>query len=165
MVPTACGCRTCSCHAAGDGSAKWERRCAQDPRLPGPGAGGVTVLSVSGSQGEEEPEENQSKEEKQEPGTPMRKAGRPGRKRKHAQVSQRAPGAGASWGAPPPPHHHEATQPFRGCRSQVGTGSKAPGSLGSGEQFSGSRLQLQEQDGCECASPGPRQLPRLLPCR
>ncbi|KAM9297956.1 DNA (cytosine-5)-methyltransferase 3A-like [Morus bassanus] len=36
--------------------------------------------------GEEEPEENQSKEEKQEPGTPMRKAGRPGRKRKHAQV-------------------------------------------------------------------------------
>uniref|UniRef100_A0A8B9RUK2 DNA (cytosine-5)-methyltransferase N-terminal domain-containing protein n=1 Tax=Accipiter nisus TaxID=211598 RepID=A0A8B9RUK2_9AVES len=34
----------------------------------------------------EEPEENQSKEEKQEPGTPMRKAGRPGRKRKHAQV-------------------------------------------------------------------------------
>ncbi|OPJ75512.1 hypothetical protein AV530_009631 [Patagioenas fasciata monilis] len=36
--------------------------------------------------GEEEPEEHQSKEEKQEPGTPMRKAGRPGRKRKHAQV-------------------------------------------------------------------------------
>ncbi|CAM9932773.1 unnamed protein product [Bubo scandiacus] len=36
--------------------------------------------------GEEEPEENQSKEEKQEPGTPMRKAGRPGRKRKYAQV-------------------------------------------------------------------------------
>ncbi|XP_041875835.1 DNA (cytosine-5)-methyltransferase 3A-like isoform X2 [Corvus kubaryi] len=36
--------------------------------------------------GEEEPEENPSKEEKQEPGTPMRKAGRPGRKRKHAQV-------------------------------------------------------------------------------
>ncbi|KAM9196916.1 DNA (cytosine-5)-methyltransferase 3A isoform 1-T1 [Mergus octosetaceus] len=36
--------------------------------------------------GEEEPEENQSKEEKQDPGTPMRKAGRPGRKRKHAQV-------------------------------------------------------------------------------
>ncbi|XP_069706731.1 DNA (cytosine-5)-methyltransferase 3A isoform X1 [Phaenicophaeus curvirostris] len=35
--------------------------------------------------GEEESEENQSKEEKQEPGTPMRKAGRPGRKRKHAQ--------------------------------------------------------------------------------
>lgn len=56
--------------------------------------GGVTVLSVSGSQGEEEPEENPSKEEKQEPGTPMRKAGRPGRKRKHAQVSQRAPGPG-----------------------------------------------------------------------
>ncbi|XP_050827874.1 DNA (cytosine-5)-methyltransferase 3A, partial [Serinus canaria] len=36
--------------------------------------------------GEEEPEENSSKEEKQEPGTPMRKAGRPGRKRKHAQA-------------------------------------------------------------------------------
>ncbi|NWR38557.1 DNM3A methyltransferase, partial [Tachuris rubrigastra] len=36
--------------------------------------------------GEEEPEENPSKEEKQEPGTPMRKAGRPGRKRKNAQV-------------------------------------------------------------------------------
>ncbi|XP_027559084.1 DNA (cytosine-5)-methyltransferase 3A, partial [Neopelma chrysocephalum] len=40
----------------------------------------------SGAQGEEEPEENPSKEEKQEPGTPMRKAGRPGRKRKNAQV-------------------------------------------------------------------------------
>ncbi|OXB78547.1 UNVERIFIED_CONTAM: hypothetical protein H355_010027 [Colinus virginianus] len=36
--------------------------------------------------GEEEQEEHPSKEEKQEPGTPMRKAGRPGRKRKHAQV-------------------------------------------------------------------------------
>ncbi|KAM6323568.1 DNA (cytosine-5)-methyltransferase 3A [Aegotheles albertisi] len=36
--------------------------------------------------GEEEPEESPSKEEKPEPGTPMRKAGRPGRKRKHAQV-------------------------------------------------------------------------------
>uniref|UniRef100_A0A8C8AE74 DNA (cytosine-5-)-methyltransferase n=1 Tax=Otus sunia TaxID=257818 RepID=A0A8C8AE74_9STRI len=42
--------------------------------------------SCSAARGEEEPEENQSKEEKQEPGTPMRKAGRPGRKRKHAQV-------------------------------------------------------------------------------
>ncbi|NWZ45247.1 DNM3A methyltransferase, partial [Brachypodius atriceps] len=39
-------------------------------------------------QGEEEPEENPSKEEKQEPGTPMRKAGRPGRKRKHAQQAE-----------------------------------------------------------------------------
>ncbi|XP_041263617.1 DNA (cytosine-5)-methyltransferase 3A-like [Onychostruthus taczanowskii] len=39
-----------------------------------------------GTGGEEEPEENPSKEEKQEPGTPMRKAGRPGRKRKHAQA-------------------------------------------------------------------------------
>ena len=83
-------------HGAGD--AKRDRSRAQDLGLPGPGAGGITVLSVSGSQGEEEPEENQSKEEKQEPGTPMRKAGRPGRKRKHAQVSQRAPGAGARFG-------------------------------------------------------------------
>ncbi|XP_058657747.1 DNA (cytosine-5)-methyltransferase 3A [Ammospiza nelsoni] len=38
--------------------------------------------------GEEEPEETPSKEEKQEPGTPMRKAGRPGRKRKHAQQAE-----------------------------------------------------------------------------
>ncbi|KYO40230.1 DNA (cytosine-5)-methyltransferase 3A-like [Alligator mississippiensis] len=45
-------------------------------------AGGVGA----GRKGEEEPEENQSKEEKQEPGTPMRKAGRPGRKRKHTPV-------------------------------------------------------------------------------
>ncbi|KAJ7426272.1 hypothetical protein WISP_17438 [Willisornis vidua] len=62
--------------------------------VPFPGLpGGVTVLSVSGSQGEEEPEENPSKEEKQEPGTPMRKAGRPGRKRKHAQgVMAASPG-------------------------------------------------------------------------
>lgn len=78
-----------------------EQSCAQDPRLPSPGANGITVLSVSGSQGEEEPEENQSKEEKQEPGTPMRKAGRPGRKRKHAQVSQRA--LGTVGGLPPAP--------------------------------------------------------------
>ncbi|XP_031451860.1 DNA (cytosine-5)-methyltransferase 3A isoform X2 [Phasianus colchicus] len=41
---------------------------------------------VWGFGGEEEQEEHPSKEEKQEPGTPMRKAGRPGRKRKHAQV-------------------------------------------------------------------------------
>lgn len=69
--------------------------------MPMPGLpGGVTVLSVSGSQGEEEPEENPSKEEKQEPGTPMRKAGRPGRKRKHAQVSQRAPRPGGWWRCP-----------------------------------------------------------------
>lgn len=67
------------------------------PGLPG----GVTVLSVSGWQGEEEPEENPSKEEKQEPGTPMRKAGRPGRKRKHAQVSQRVPGPGGWWWVSP----------------------------------------------------------------
>ncbi|NXG55016.1 DNM3A methyltransferase, partial [Hemiprocne comata] len=36
--------------------------------------------------GEEEPEETPSKEEKPEPGTAMRKAGRPGRKRKHTQA-------------------------------------------------------------------------------
>ncbi|NWZ99307.1 DNM3A methyltransferase, partial [Nesospiza acunhae] len=46
--------------------------------------------------GEEEPEENASKEEKQEPGTPMRKAGRPGRKRKHAQVSTGTVPAGST---------------------------------------------------------------------
>uniref|UniRef100_A0A452HGU3 PWWP domain-containing protein n=1 Tax=Gopherus agassizii TaxID=38772 RepID=A0A452HGU3_9SAUR len=38
------------------------------------------------SQREEELEENRSKDEKQEPGTATRKAGRPGRKRKHALV-------------------------------------------------------------------------------
>lgn len=70
--------------------------------MPTPGLpSGVTVLSVSGWQGEEEPEENPSKEEKQEPGTPMRKAGRPGRKRKHAQVSQRCQGQGVAVGVPP----------------------------------------------------------------
>lgn len=73
-----------------------ERSCAR-PGLPS----GITILSVSGWQGEEEPEENPSKEEKQEPGTPMRKAGRPGRKRKHAQVSQRVPGPDGWWWVSP----------------------------------------------------------------
>lgn len=48
----------------------------------------------------------------------MRKAGRPGRKRKHAQVSQRALGAGARWGAagrPPTGPSHPAAR--RTCRA------------------------------------------------
>ncbi|XP_067150608.1 DNA (cytosine-5)-methyltransferase 3A isoform X3 [Apteryx mantelli] len=84
-------------------------------------------------QGEEEPEENQSKEEKQDPGTPMRKAGRPGRKRKHAQVeSSEAPKDAAAVPKCPPPC------PEPGAAEQVPNGdAEADGAQWKGSEESG----------------------------
>ncbi|KAJ6661178.1 hypothetical protein lerEdw1_015315 [Lerista edwardsae] len=58
-------------------------------------------------QGEEEPDESRNKEEKPDPGIPVRKAGRPGRKRKQPVVeSGEAPKDTASAPKCPPPSHN-----------------------------------------------------------
>lgn len=44
-------------------------------------------VSFCTQQGEEEPDESRNKEDKPDPGIPVRKAGRPGRKRKQPVVS------------------------------------------------------------------------------
>lgn len=47
----------------------------------------ILSIFLSWKQGEEDPEENRNKEEKPDPGIPVRKVGRPGRKRKQPVVS------------------------------------------------------------------------------
>uniref|UniRef100_A0A8C6ZWQ3 DNA (cytosine-5)-methyltransferase N-terminal domain-containing protein n=1 Tax=Nothoprocta perdicaria TaxID=30464 RepID=A0A8C6ZWQ3_NOTPE len=118
-----------------------------------PSSGSVDTSSPAPDrEGEEEPEENASKEERQEPGTPMRKAGRPGRKRKHAQVSAPAP-------APPRPgwlfrdprrlrgtlHPRAAAACGAGpARRRARRGSARPAG---GERFQGRTMLAREQAG------------------